>query len=344
MDKSLFDPNQPGQNNGNYFGLPFSCDEATIVLIPVPWDVTTSYRPGTASGPGAMLEASLQIDLFDLQYGNAWEKGIATARLNAGMQQQSASLRKDAEVVIASFEQGGGITDAEIKQSLEKVNAGCQKMVDTIYQQTSDYLKNGKLVGLVGGDHSIPLGYLKALAEHHQGFGILHIDAHADLRKAYEGFTYSHASIMYNALQINGVQRVVQLGIRDVCDDEMRLAREDLRIHQFTDYEVNESLFAGTSWQQLCQEVIECLPEKVYISFDIDGLQASLCPNTGTPVPGGLGFEQAVYLLRKLSVSGKELIGFDLCEVSPGPDEWDANVGARILFKLCSLLCTMTKD
>lgn len=340
MNKSVFDPNQPGQENGNYFGLPFSSEEAAVILIPVPWDVTTSYRPGTSARPIAMLDASLQIDLFDLQYGNAWEKGIATADLNTGMLEESDSLRQYAEKVITSLEQGG-IEDAEIKQSLEIVNASCQQMVNVVYQQTSDLLKKGKLIGLVGGDHSIPLGYLKALAEHYSSFGILHIDAHADLRKAYEGFTYSHASIMYNALQIKSIDRLVQLGIRDVCEDEMSLAKEDVRIHQFSDYKVNDLLFNGTSWQQLCQNVIECLPENVYISFDIDGLQASLCPNTGTPVPGGLGFEQAVYLLHELSKSGKKLIGFDLCEVSPGLDEWDANVGARILFKLSSLLCSM---
>lgn len=340
MSKEGFNPNEPGQDNGNIFGLPFTREEALLVVIPVPWDVTTSYRPGCAAGPEVIQQASLQVDLYDLQYGNAWEKGIFMTAFPEKLAATGQKLRADAEKVIR-FQEDGGKADAKaIAASLKRVNKACEEMNSAVYSLAKKTLDDGKIAAVLGGDHSTPLGLLRALAEKHDSFGILHIDAHADLRKAYEGFTYSHASIMYNALELPQISRLVQLGIRDVCEEEMQLLASDPRISQFSDYSISDALFAGKSWQQLCREIVITLPKKVYVSFDIDGLDPSLCPNTGTPVPGGLSFQQATFLLHELSRSGREIVGFDLCEVSPGTDEWDANVGARMLFKLCSMMCS----
>jgi agmatinase len=198
-------------------------------------------------------------------------------------------------------------------------------------------MDQNKIVALLGGDHSTPLGLMQALAEKHSSFGILHIDAHADLREAYEGFEYSHASIMFNAIKIPQITHLVQVGIRDYCEAELRLIKSDNRISAFFDRDIKHRQFEGTTWASICDQIIDVLPKKVYLSFDIDGLDPKLCPNTGTPVPGGLELEQSIYLVEKLVYSGRTIIGFDLNEVAPGKDEWDANVGARLLYRLANM-------
>jgi agmatinase len=184
---------------------------------------------------------------------------------------------------------------------------------------------------------------MQALAEKNPSFGILHIDAHADLRQAYEGFEYSHASIMFNAIKLPQISHLVQVGIRDYCEAEVNLITNEPRIYTFFDREIKHSQFEGKSWSAICDSIIETLPEKVYLSFDIDGLDPKLCPNTGTPVPGGLELEQSIFLVEKLVKSGRTIIGFDLNEVAPGNNEWDANVGARLLYRLANMCLISNK-
>ena len=335
--ETLFNPNAIGQPNGNYFALPYSLDEAQIILISVPWDVTTSYRAGAGEGPEAMMEASSQIDLYDAHVTDAWKIKIATEPINKSILKLNKKTRKTAEEVIAALELG--TPENELTEFTAEVNAASEEMNQYVYAEAKKHLHKDKLVALVGGEHSVPFGLYKALLEKHTSFGILHIDAHADLRKAYEGFEYSHAAIMYNAMhKLTGVSKLVQVGIRDYCHDEAMLIKNEPRIELFSDEMIQEALFSGTTWAQQCEEIIRNLPEKVHISFDIDGLSPENCFHTGTPVPGGLSFNQATFLLRKLALSGKQIIGFDLCEVAPSDnknDEWDANVGARLLYKLC---------
>lgn len=127
--------------------------------------------------------------------------------------------------------------------------------------QTKKFLTEGKLVGLLGGDHSTPLGFLRALSEQYNRFGILHIDAHADLRKAYEGFTYSHASIMYNALKLPAVNRLVQVGIRDFCEEEMQVIERGMgRVKTFFDQDIKAAQYSGKTWEMICHEIIKELP------------------------------------------------------------------------------------
>ena len=181
---------------------------------------------------------------------------------------------------------------------------------------------------------------LKAIAEKHGDFGILQIDAHCDLRKAYENFKYSHASIMYNALEeITQITKLVQVGIRDYSEMEFDyIKNSNERVITFFDKDIKEKIFEGAPWKQITDEIVNKLPQKVYISFDIDGLDPKLCPNTGTPVQGGFETEQIFYLFKKVLQSGRQLIGFDLNEVGISTNEWDENVGARVLFKLCNLM------
>ena len=182
--------------------------------------------------------------------------------------------------------------------------------------------------------------FVKALARRYPGMGILHIDAHSDTRNAYEGFKYSHASIMYNAAaEAEGLGRITQVAVRDFCSEEHSMMTGSELFVPFTDFNIKDRLFRGETWRDICLDIVSTLPQDVYVSFDIDGLSPEYCPGTGTPVPGGLTFPQADYLLYLLAMSGRRIVGADLCEVAPGSQgEWDANVGVRMLFKL--LLCS----
>jgi agmatinase len=340
-----FDPNGVGDVNGGLFGLPFTIEESEVVLIPMPWEVTVSYSAGTAAGPQAIKEASPQLDLFDPAIKDAWKLGIAMEEISEEWAAVSDNLRQKAESYINWLEEGSPESDkAEFENLPAEVTEKGEELLQWLKARALTYLDKGKLVGVVGGDHSTPLGLMHALAERHEEYGILQVDAHADLRNAYEGFRYSHASIMYNALQLPQVKKLVQVGIRDICQAEAEMAdQSNGRITIFYDSVLKENLYEGDSWKKECKKIIAQLPQKVYISFDIDGLDPKLCPATGTPVPGGFEFEEAIYLIKALVKSGREIIGFDLCEVAPGESEWNGNVGARLLYKLCNWMAVSQK-
>ncbi|MFN4181517.1 MAG: agmatinase family protein [Candidatus Paceibacteria bacterium] len=328
-----FNENENGLRDHGIFGLPFEVEESELVLVPLPWEATVSYVTGTAKGPDAVLEASQQIDLYDPLHPTAWREGIAILPKDESMVKENRETRQKVDAYLAEYAEGKINTGL-----LEEINEACTGFKNKVKTATTELLNQGKFVGLLGGDHSTPLGYMEALAEKHPSFGILHIDAHADLREAYEGFTYSHASIFYNALKINQVEKLVQVGIRDFSKGEQEVVeREAGRVKMFTEYEIRKALFTGSTWEKVCENIVRELPDKVYISFDIDGLSPHLSPNTGTPVAGGFSLDEVVFLFEKLLQSGKQIIGFDLSEVAPGEDEWDGNVGARVLYKLCLL-------
>lgn len=329
---SNFDPNAMATLDG-VFGLPFNTKTAAQVILPVAWEATVSYRAGTASAPAAVLEASKQVDLYDPFVEDAWKVGLAMHEDIETLSVLNAEARGKAERYLSILAANG--TDEAL---LEQINNDCEKMNDWVRTNARHYLDNGKLVCVLGGDHSAPLGLIEELAKN-QTFGILHVDAHADLRDAYEGFQYSHASIMFNAMKFENVSKLVQVGIRDYCDDEVSLVKNSNgRIVMHTDRAMKARAYRGESWHSICQTVIEDLPEHVYLSFDIDGLDPKLCPNTGTPVPGGLEYEQSLFLVHEVLRSGRQLIGFDICEVAPGADEWDASVGARLLYNFANLV------
>ncbi len=333
-----FDPNGVGLKNGKFIGLPFDEKDADIVLMSVPWDVTVSYAGGTSRGPGNILEASSQLDLFLPDAPETWKQGIYFMPPDQGLMKDNDCLRTKAEQYISALENGVDVlADDRLFFILQEINLACEKMVGRVYRQAKQLISQGKKTGLVGGDHSTPLGLIQALSEVHEDMGILQIDAHCDLRKAYEGFVYSHASIFYNVLDRTNVKKIVQTGIRDLCDAEFQMASEDERISLFLDNDIQRGVLDGIPFREIADEIVNQLPTSVYVSFDIDGLEPQLCPGTGTPVPGGLRYEQAIYLLRRIKESGREVVGFDLCEVG-GKSEWDGNVGARMLYYLCSLL------
>ena len=340
-DLSQFDPNSVGNPNNNIFGLPFTEEEARLVIMPIPWEVTVSYNAGTARAPEHIFKASLQVDLFDPEYKDEWKQGYFMRSSDRKILMKSDYLRKEAELYI-NYIAGGEDVNANkfMCKTLKEVNAGGLLLNEWVYEQTKDLMAAGKLVALLGGDHSTPLGYFKAIAEKHGDFGILQIDAHCDLRVAYENFVYSHASVMYNALkEIPQLKKLVQVGIRDYCEEEWNFINANTdRVATFFDKDIKERLYEGDSWQKITDQIIDQLPANVFISFDIDGLDPKLCPHTGTPVQGGFETEAIFYLFKKIQKSGRRIVGFDLNEVGISQDEWDENVGARCLFKLCNLL------
>lgn len=333
-----FNPNDIGSADNNIFGLPFESADASLVIIPVPWEVTVSYSAGTADGPAAVYEASYQVDLYDPFVIDAWKLGVAMQPISKKIKSTSNQLRKKAEKYIDMYADGKTADkNATMKAIKKEVDAACKDLNKWVKKEALKQMDKGKIVALLGGDHSTPLGLMQALADKHESFGILQIDAHADLRDAYEGFEFSHASIMFNALKIKQVSKLVQVGIRDYCEDERVLSDKSKRVKTFYDSDIKAQQYEGKTWAKQCDEIIKTLPEKVYLSIDIDGLDPKLCPNTGTPVPGGFEFEQVVYLIQQLVEAKKQIIAFDINEVAPGKDEWDANVGARLLYKVSNM-------
>jgi agmatinase len=314
---AAFDPDSPSEHD-TLFGLPPAPDSAQIHVLPVPFEATCSYGRGTRHAPEAIRRASHQLDFVDEDFGEVWRCGIHM---------------HEAPVFEHPPE---GASRAEIgRQS--------RRRTQQVEDWTRTQLEQQRIPAILGGDHSCPLGALRAAAAH-APLSILHIDAHMDLREAYEGHEESHASIMHNALsQAPGIERLVQIAIRDFSAGELRRAEAEanrVRTHFARDW--RRALAAGQTLDALIELALNELGDRVWISFDIDGLDPAYCPGTGTPVPGGLSYAEAVQLLWRLSRTPKRIVGFDLCEVhgSPTParspaEEWDANVAARILYKLC---------
>jgi agmatinase len=327
-----FDPDGPAPATSGIYGLPFSVDDSKVIVVPVPFEATTSYGGGTSNGPAAVLEASKQVDLFDQETGRPYASGIAMLDIPKDVVRWNTAAKRIAARVIAK----GGAADRVTQRAADQVNDVSEQVNAWVYDETVALLRQGKLAVILGGDHSVPYGAIRAYAQKYPGLGILHLDAHADLRDAYEGFTWSHASIFNNVMRkVAGVGRLVQVGVRDLGQGERQMIdSSNGRIVTFYDSDLASRKEEGVPFAKLADEIVAALPDDIYLSWDIDGLDPTLCPGTGTPVPGGLSWNEAIGLLRAIRRSGKRIVGLDLCEVSPGETEWDANVGARLLYKM----------
>lgn len=317
-----WNPNSAATGSG-IFGLPFSESQAELVILSAPFEATTSYLGGTSKAPARILSASHQVDLFHIDYPQVWRRGIAAVKPPKQILDWNQKAKRLATKARSTTKNSS---------LCERVNAYGDQLNRWVYQETKTRLEQNKKVGLIGGDHAVPFGAIKAHLEVFPKMGILHFDAHHDLRRAYEGFTWSHASIFYNVIEKLKPARITQVGIRDFCDEEEVFARKHTEIKVFRDRELAKRKFNGESWKSMVEEILETLPEEVYISFDIDGLEPAFCPTTGTPVPGGLSYNEVIFLLAELHRSKRNLVGFDLVEV--GPQEWDANVASRLLYEL----------
>ncbi len=321
-----FDPEAPALPGSGLFGLRTTAKAARVHILPVPWEATVSSGKGTAKAPKEVLEASKQLDLFDADTGRPYEAGIQ-------LLPQSSAMRRLSEETSLLVNRARRAASPKLLERIDKAGARLNAFV---HRTASKSLADDKLVGVLGGDHSVSFGLIEALAARHDAFGILHLDAHHDLRPAFEGFRWSHASIMYNVAEsIPQVERIVQVGVRDFCETEQRYVKDsDRRIIAHYDQEMRRAVFEGVSFRNVVHAIVQQLPDKVYVSLDVDGLDPKLCPHTGTPVPGGLDFPEFVHLLAEVVHSGRTLIGFDVVEVGASRDRWDANVAARLLYKL----------
>lgn len=332
-----FDPNGVGVANGNIFGFPYSEEEASIVIIPIPWDATASYGKGTSNGPNAILDASTQLDFFHPNLDKAYNTKVFMAPIsNEWKEINDHCCELSIEYISFLEEKGEEIAMKKYQSQIDEINAVHLALKENLKQRCLGILESGKIPAVLGGEHSTPLGLIEALNEKYEHFGILQIDAHADLRVAYEGFNQSHASIMDNVLKkCSNMRKLVQVGIRDISEREVHYSHSEDRIKTFYDWDLKSDQYEGKTWKEQVEEIINNLPHFVYISFDIDGLRPELCPSTGTPVIGGFDLQEISYLFFKLVASGRTIIGFDLNEVAPGEKgDWDANVGARALWQL----------
>lgn len=334
-----FDPNSTASADSGIFGLPFTAEQAKLHILQVPWEVTTSYGDGASRGPAAILRASYQVDLFDIETGDAYSAGYFLRDEPEEIARLGRELKLKAKKVVAAIEEGRE-GDYEAREIQDEINMASRKVNDWVYAQSKEIIASGKVPSLLGGDHSTPYGLIRASCEKAGGeLGILHVDAHADLRDAYQGYEHSHASIMFNVMEKVRPKKLVQVGIRDFSPGEYEYIQKNSdRISTYFDPVTKRRLNRGENWQSICDEAVAKLPKNVHVSWDIDGFSPELCPNTGTPVPGGLSWDQGLVLLATLVESGRKIVSFDLNEVAEPEepiDDWNGNVGARLLFKLC---------
>jgi agmatinase len=279
---------------GRYLGLTdefAGLDVAKVVILPIPFDKTTTYTQGADRGPAALIEASRNMEMYDVESNSEpYLIGIHTA--------------------------------APILAETSK------EMIRLTQESAFSFLKKGKFIVGLGGEHAITPPLVAAQAQIHDNFSILQFDAHADLVPAYENNPFSHACAMARVKEIPQVSHIVSVGIRSVSSEEV----------PFLDYP--HTFFAhllhdGDQWMD---QVIEKLSDKVYITFDLDAFDSALMPSTGTPEPGGLSWHQATKLLKKVA-KNKQIIGFDVMELCPinnlkSPDY----LAAKLVYKLLSYL------
>jgi len=322
-----FDPDRTAApDDGALFGLPFSPDDAAVVVIPVPFEASAEGEGGAADAPAAVLRASHQVALHDPLLSDHWRHGIAMAPVDPSF----ATLRREATAHAAPLRSARGTVappDAQLR-----LDAIGEEVNQRVHDATVRVLERGAIAGVLGGSQSVAFGAIQALAQRDPGFGILHIDAHADLRDAHQGDTWSPASAMYNICErIDGVAHVVQLGVRDVSPAEAHYIEVSDKVTTYTDHELGWEMASGEPWMRIAARALRALPERVWVSFDVDGLDPSLCPATPSPVPGGLAWRETQLLLQLLAQDHR-IVGFDLCEVGAAP--YDANIGARLLYRL----------
>lgn len=330
------------------FGAKVTFAKARIVLLPVPWEVTTSGGQGTAEAPFHIREASHQMDFFTRDQG-AYNHLLYFCEPDPRVQKLNKAFAPLAKRIIENWSEDQPLKKKYLPE-LEKINRACETMVCWVRRQSEKILSAGKIPVLVGGDHSVSEGLLKLLSEQTKGhYGILHIDAHLDLREAFQSFKHSHGSVMHNVLSHTPApEKLVQVGIRDFCKAEY--SQKQKKLIWYFDEDLQKRLFSGESWLAICKEIVSHLPEKIYISIDMDGLEWAYAPGTGTPVPGGLSYNQVLFLLKEIKKQNKEVLGFDLVEAAC-PEKlyhphncWNGNVPARLIYLLCGVALAGQKE
>lgn len=317
----MIDINKTGQTNLGIFGLDSTFETAEVGIIPVPWDATSSFKAGAHQSPQRIIDTSPQIDLYHPDFAEMASDGIYCFPIDQDIIKKNESCRRAAKKIIQAHELGEfDDKNPALHKALTTVNNGSKWLHDTLYPQIESCIKDNKLIGLIGGDHSCTYPLVSTLLDYIDSFSILQIDAHMDLRPNYQEFKHSHASIMHNCLQFKDIKRLVQVGTRDYCASEKQTQlNSGGRIKTFFDQDLKEDQFQGKTWDTQCKKIVNNCTDNVYISIDMDGLTPQYCPNTGTPVPGGLDFSQVTYLIKQLVKSKRTIVGFDIVETN-GPD------------------------
>ena len=308
----------------------FGMNASSIFIYSVPWDVTVTYRSGSHQSPGFIQESMAQLD--DQHPFSTESIQLTFLPVNSSIVGLQHEYKKVSSLIIDALNHQKNLTSRHQQQLAEINRASCelnQLVLNDIHHHRSSP------VILCGGEHGVGVGYVASLSRQFDSFSILHIDAHMDCRVQYFGYDYSHASVMTHYANHSAVSGITQVGIRDYASVETQFqAESDTEFHVFTDYWLHQQLFHGKCWHDVCQQILGTLSDRVFISLDVDGLMAYLCPATGTPVPGGLSYNQLVYLLEQVSKT-KRLVGAELVEVnSSSASDWNADVGARLLFLL----------
>ena len=256
-------------------------DQSKYVLLSVPYDKTSTFQKGADLGPQAILDASDSIELYDVVTDNeAYTAGIYTDDFQYNFDTPEA-------------------------------------MVQSVYDRVKHFLNQKKTVGLLGGEHSVSVGAIKALSEKYHQLSVLQIDAHADLREEYHDSPYNHACVMRRAQEY---ANVVQVGIRSVCSEEREFIVPE---NMFYAHEIRKN----PNW---IDQVINKLSDYVYLTIDLDGFDPSIVPGTGTPLPGGLSWYEVNDLLEQL-FTRKRVVAFDVVELCPQPDDKTSDVLAAVL-------------
>ena len=324
-----------GADGGYYFCDNTPTEKADVVVVSVPWSVTADYGRGATYTPDAVIEATARCGNYDAWSGVSLEGRVATAEIDYNIQELSEQLGRDAERV-AQVGEGSSFTGDYALRKVKSINEGFDAMHRSTYEQTLRYAKQGKTVAVVGGDHSVSYGAVKAVAECNEGLGVLFVDAHTDFVAEGEVFNFSHRSIARNIIEdIPLVERLVAVGVRESSRGESERVGGESKVELFPAESLAQARFEGKSWGEQCREIVERLPQKVYISFDIDALKIEFCHNTNAPVPGGMTFDEAIYLINSVVASGRKIVGFDITEVVPHlKNTMDATVAARLLAKM----------
>lgn len=333
-----FSLSNSNDNGGYYFRDALSVQDAECVLVSVPWAVTSAAGQGSAYTPDAIIDASTSVSLYDIVSQTSIAGRVATAEVDYDLQESSLQLGGDATKVVSHIEDGGTLSGDYFIRKVNRINIGFRDMHRSVGKRVFRYADKGKIVGVIGGDHSVALGAVRSISSVYPNMGVLFIDAHCDLRPSGKIFAYSHLSIARNIIdEVPQISKMVQVGVRDMSQEELEFAQTNPKIELFCHEQLAHSLYNGQSWSSICDKVVETLPKQVYISFDIDALSPECCPHTKRPVAGGMTFDQAVALINRVAESGREIIGFDLTEIVPIMDSGvDAAVGARLLVKLCA--------
>lgn len=321
-------------DGGYYFGDKTLPKDADVVIVSAPWSVTSDFGRGATYTPDAVIDASAECGLYDANSELSAEGRVATAEIDYNIQESSEHLGREAERIAHHTASSVGEYAA---RKIAHINEGFAEMHTSIYKQAKYWAEQGKKVAVMGGDHSVTFGAVKALAECNEGMGVLFVDAHADFSREGEVYNYSHRSIARNIVEeIPSVERLVEIGVRDISRVEAEELKANDNVELFLAERLAAKRFEGASWGDLCREVVAALPQKVYISLDIDALKIEFCNNTNAPVPGGMTFDEVTYLINAVVESGREIVGFDIVEVvSKIDNKMDAIVAARLLSKMC---------